>query len=154
MKVKILFLVVLVLGCVGYYFSSNELADIVNNNERQLELISDDEQQTNSIARLPVQPISGALSNRNAGVSAQKSDFSHVESDILSDDDRKVALERLASLENSVKVHILDYDENLSDLDKRKEIEARFSEQTAEIKHVALQLAKDQLAQDKLRESR
>jgi citrate lyase gamma subunit len=80
----------------------------------------------------------------------RRSDESRIRASILPDDERAHIRERLAELESDVAQQIKAYDENLSDLEVRAQIEQQFGAQSDEIKQLAMKLAKDELARGKL----
>jgi hypothetical protein len=84
------------------------------------------------------------------GMVVRRSDESRIRASILPDDERAHIRERLAELESDVAQQIKAYDENLSDLEVRAQIEQQFGAQSDEIKQLAMKLAKDELARGKL----
>lgn len=73
---------------------------------------------------------------------------------VLSGDERKQLGEKITAIENKTATIITDYDNNLSDVEKRKEIEGQFANESKDFKRIALKLAKDQIASEKPEENR
>jgi len=69
---------------------------------------------------------------------------------LLTGDEKTQLEEKIERIESQAAVVISDYDDNLSNVEKRKELEAQFSSESKEFKRIALKLAKDQIASEKL----
>jgi hypothetical protein len=69
---------------------------------------------------------------------------------ILDEDERDAYLGQLELMEKSSREKIHDFDENLADIQKRREIEKAFLAESQAYQAIAVKLAKDELAREKM----
>jgi len=69
---------------------------------------------------------------------------------VLSADQKQQFLDKMKEADESTAITISEYDMNLSDIEKRKELENNFSTESKAYQTIALKLAKDQIAREKL----
>jgi len=69
---------------------------------------------------------------------------------VLSADQKQQLLDEMKEADERTAITISEYDMNLSDLEKRQELEAKFSEDNKAYQIIALKLVKDQIAREKL----
>lgn len=123
----------------GSEIGSQHKSQLTDNNLMQQEVVTG-QQTGNSDRKVESIEIEASVSTEN--------------DEVLSADEKKQLKEKLAKIDNKAVTLITDYDNNLSDVEKRKEIEGQFTNESKDFKRIALKLAKDQIASEKSEEDK